>query len=343
MNIRKSNILIALTTLAGFASLATNGAAQSTEAFFKGKDIRVIVGAEAGGGYDAYARLMVRHYGNFIPGKPDFIVQNMPGAGSVLAMGHLYNVAPKDGSVIGAINPGGIAEPLINPDSAKYDSRAFAWIGSLMRDTEVIVAWHDTPISSFEELFDKELIVAGTGGASSILPKLINGVLGTKFRIVEGYKGANSGFLAMERGEVEGLGSSSWSSIKTTQTAMLDGKKLKFLAQYGLVPHPDIQGIPTVINYAKTDDQRAALRLMLTRQEVGRPYMAPPGTPAPIVAAYRTAFDAMVKDAAFIEELNARKFDLQPLNGDETAAMIAGIFTAPGNVVQQVRDILGRK
>ncbi len=189
---------------------AVDASAQQASGFFDGRQIRVIVGADAGWGYDTYGRFVARHLGNHLPGKTaTFVVQNMAGAGSIIAMNYLYNVAPKDGSALGGVNPGSIPEPLFSPDKAKYDPRQFAWIGSVMRDTEVILAWHESPIKKFDDLFTIEMLSGSTGGSSaaSTLPRLINGLLGTRLKLIEGYKGANDIVLAMERGEVQGYGS----------------------------------------------------------------------------------------------------------------------------------------
>ena len=320
--------------------------AQDASEFFNGRQIRMIVGSDAGGGYDTYGRFVARHLGNHLPGKTaTFVVQNIAGAGSIIAMNYLYNVAPKDGSALGAVNPGSIAEPLFSPDKAKYDPRSFAWVGSVMRDTEVILAWHEAPIKKFDDLFATEMLSGSTGGSSaaSTLPRLINGLLGTHLKLIEGYKGANDIVLAMERGEVQGYGSASWSGIRNSQQRLLTDKKLVVVAQYGLVPHPDLTDIPIVMNYAKTDEQRAVLRLMLTRQEIGRPFLLPPGTPAPIVTTYRKGFDEMIKDQAFVDELKGRNLDLAPATGDETATMVDGIFSVSDEIVQKVKTLLSSK
>lgn len=337
------SLIGAAAALLALLSSASIAAAQSPADFFKNREVRIIVGADPGGGYDTYARILARFLSNHLPGKStNFVVQNMPGAGSIVAMSHLYNVAAKDGTVMGAINPGAVAEPLLNPDSAKYDPRKMHWIGSIMRDTEVILSWHTTPFDTLQKVFEQEILVGSTGGSSaaSTLPRLINGLLGSKFKLIEGYKGANEIVLAMERGEVQGYGSSSWSGIRNSQQKLFDEKKLRVIGQYGLSPHPDLTSVPIVMGYAQTDDQKAALRLMLTRQELGRPFVLPPGAPDAILNAYRQGFDAMVKDMAFVDELKNRKLDLQPMTGAEVHKMIAGIFAAPPAVVDNVKRIL---
>jgi tripartite-type tricarboxylate transporter receptor subunit TctC len=343
MIVRSGTVILrngfAVLLLAAMFSSAAVG--QSAESFFKDRQVRMVVGSETGGGYDSYARLLIKHLPRHLPGTTNFVAVTMPGVGSLIAMNHLYNLAPKDGSVIGAINPGGIAEPLLHPDNAKFDSRRFQWIGSTMRDTEVIVVAADAPIRTFEDLFSKELIVAGTGGAGSTLPLLLNGILATKFKVIQGYKGSTSGYLAMQSGEVQGLGSSSWSSIKTTQTALLEGKKIRILAQYGLSPNVDLKDVPTVMDFATTDEQKAAFRMMLTRQDIGRPYLAPPGVPAPVMAAYRKAFQDTMADPEFVSEMRARQFDLDPITAEEIARLIDGIYAAPPELVARVNRILG--
>ena len=314
--------------------------AQPDESFFKDRQVRIIVGADAGGGYDTYARVVARHLGNHLPGKVTLVVQNMPGAGSVIAMSHLFNRAEKDGSVVGAINPGAVVEPLLKPDSAKYDSREFGWIGNLMRDTEAILAYETAPVKKLEDLLATEMVVGSTGGASaaSTLPRLINETLGTKLKVVEGYKGANEILLAIERGEVQGYGSASWSGVR--QNRAITAKKIIPIGQYGLEPHPDLVGVQRVIDLAKTDEHRAMLRMMLTRQEIGRPFLLPPGTPPAIVETYRKAFDKMAADPAFVSEMKSLNLELQPMTGAVTEKLVGSIFETPEDVVKKVRSIL---
>jgi tripartite-type tricarboxylate transporter receptor subunit TctC len=326
------------------AALAFTGASapakgQSADAFFNDRQVRIVVGADAGGGYDTYARVVARFLGAHMPGKVTFVVQNMPGAGSVVAMTHLFNRAEKDGSVIGSINPGSVVEPLLKPETVQYDSRAFGWIFSLMRDTEAILASATAPVKKLDDVFTREFLVGSTGGASaaSTLPRLINEVLGTKLKVIEGYKGANEILLAVERGEVEGYGSASWSGVKAAES--IRTKKIIPIGQYGLEPHADLAGVARAIDFAKTDEQRAMLKMMLTRQEIGRPFVLPPGVPPAILAAYRQGFEKMAADPAFVAEMKQLNLELQPMSGVQAEKLVVGIFETPQPVVNKVKAI----
>jgi tripartite-type tricarboxylate transporter receptor subunit TctC len=323
-----------------FVGTSVPAKAQSAEAFFNDRQVRIVVGADTGGGYDTYARVVARYLAAHMPGKTTFVVQSMPGAGSIVAMSHLFNRAEKDGSVIGAINPGAVVEPLLKPESAKYDSRSFGWIGNLMRDTEVILASQAVSVKKIDDLLVTEMVVGSTGGASaaSTLPRLINEILGTKLKVVEGYKGANEILLAVERGEVEGYGSASWSGVKRNRA--IESKKIIVVGQYGLEPHPDLIGVARVVDFAKTDEHRAMLRMMLTRQEIGRPFLLPPGTPAGILEAYRKGFEKMAADPAFIAEMQSLNLELHPMTGAVTEKLVSTIFETPDAVVNKVKAIL---
>jgi tripartite-type tricarboxylate transporter receptor subunit TctC len=209
-----------------------------------------------------------------------------------------------------------------------------------MRDTEAILASQSTKVKKFDDLFTTEMIVGSTGGASaaSTLPRLINETLGTKLKVVEGYKGANEIVLAVERGEVDGYGSASWSGVKRIPS--IESKKIIAVGQYGLEPHPDLIGVPRVIEFAKTDEHRAIFRMMLTRQEIGRPFLLPPGTPPGILEAYRKGFEKMAADPAFIAEMKSSNLELQPMTGAVTEKLVASIFETPEPIVNKVKAIL---
>lgn len=313
--------------------------------FFNNRQIRLIVGADAGGGYDTYARVVSSHLARHLPSMgATIVVQNMPGAGSLVALNYIYNIASKDGSVIAAINPNSISEPLFSPDKAKYDSRKLGWIGSVARDTEVILAGEKSGISRFEDLFEKEFLAGSTGGASaaSTLPRLLNGILGTKIKLVEGYKGANNIIFAILAGEVNGYGSASWSGMRNSHQELFNSGKLKVVAHYGASAIPSLSGVPSVISYAKTDEQRAVFLLMLSSQETGRPFLTPPDVPRSVLDSYRTAFKLLVKDSAFLSEMKTRMLDVDPLDGEQTQRVVDGIFATQSQVVQHVRKLLDR-
>lgn len=307
---------------------------------WKGKPIQMVVGSAPGGGYDTFARTIAPHLGRHLPGQPTVIIQNMPGAGSLLATNHLYNVAPRDGSVIGGLNPQLATEPLVRPDRAKYDPRKLSWIGSALRETHVALAWHTSPIKSFDDIFKTELIVAGSGGATDTFPNFLNILLNTKFKVVSGYKGTREGMLAMERGEATGNGGTTWASLKATQTQWLQEGKVRVILQYGLSKHPELPNVPWIYDYAKTADDRAAMNLVFARQEFGRPYAGPPELPAPILAMLRQAFDATMKDPVFLAEAEKRRLDLDPITGVAIQKLVDDLYASSPAVVARVKVIL---
>jgi hypothetical protein len=328
-----------------FAPLAlpamASGAKADVADFYRNKQIRIVVSSDAGGGYDAYARTVAAHLGRFIPGNPGFIVQNMPGAGSMLAVNHISNVAPRDGTVIGAINPSAITAPLFRPEQAKYDARRFNWLGTPVTVTFVAVVWHTAPVQTFDQLFTTELLVGSAGGASRTLPLLANGILGTKFKVIQGYKSAAASMLATERGELQGNGGDALSNLKAVHAAYLHDDKLRILVSYGLRPHPELPGVPMLLDYAKTIEQREALMLVLANQDIGWPYMMAQDVPADRVKAIRDAFSAMVKDPEFLAEAARRKLDIRPVGGEEQAKLINDVLSTPQDIVEQVKRIVG--
>lgn len=331
---------IAASALLALATLASRARADVGD-FYRGKQIRIVVGSDAGGGYDAYARLIAAHLGKFIPGSPTFIVQNMPGVGSMIAINDVINVAPKDGTVIGAINPSAVVAPLFEPDQAKFDPRRFNWLGSPITITYTIVVWHTAPVQNFDQLFSTKLIVASAGGASSTLPLLLNGVLGTKFEVVHGYKSSGASMLAVQRGEAQGNAGDALNNLKAVSAALLRDGSLRIIASYGLRSNPELAGIPMVIDYAKTDAQRQALRLVLASQDIGWPYMMAPDVPADRVDAIETAFIAMMKDAEFLADAAKLHLDIRPVAGKEQAEIVDEVLKTPPAIVEQVKQIVG--
>ena len=323
------------------AVLALSSSAQAQEEpFFKDKTIRVIVGSAPGGGYDAYARLVSDHLRKHVPGNPQIVVQNMPGAGSLVAMNHVANVAPKDGTVLGAVNAAMTTQPLLKPDQAKFDPRKMNWIGSTLREYHIGIVRENSPIKTIEDAQRIEIPVAGTGGSTTTYPVIANAVLGTKFKVVAGYQGTAQGALAMERGEVDGMIGITWASIKGTQAQALRDGKLRLLAQFGVRKHPELPQLPLVIDAAKTPEDKAALRLVFSSQEVGRPWVVPEGVPAKTVAILRKAFDETMADPDLRADAAKRKLDLDPTSGAELQEVVEEIFKTPGTVVERVRPFL---
>jgi tripartite-type tricarboxylate transporter receptor subunit TctC len=341
MELRSRHVWCAGVTALVLAAGA-DGAVQAAD-FYKGKRIQFLVGSSSGGGYDTFARVLARHYGKHIAGNPTFIVQNIPGASSRKVADYIYNKAPKDGTAIAAVFSGIPTEPLVNPDKVHFDARKFTWIGSANRGTFVGFVWATAPVTTLEGLKTKEMIVGASGGATYDYPALANELLGLNFKIISGYTGTKQIGLAMERGEVHGNAGTTWASIKTQHTNWLKEKKIKVFVQYGRTKHPELQDVPKMRDLAKNEADRQALNLMYVRQEYQRPYIAPPGLPADRVKLLRTAFDATMKDAAYLDEAKKRRLEIAPLSGAEVEALIAEVYKTPKPVVERVRAILNKR
>jgi tripartite-type tricarboxylate transporter receptor subunit TctC len=317
------------------------GAAASAADFYQGKQLVIIVGSSSGGGYDTYARVISRHIGPLLPGHPTVVVQNMPGAGSVKATNYLYNVAPKDGTVIAAVFSGIPAQPLIDPSGVKFDPRKLAWLGSAAQSTFVGYVWHTAPVQTLDQLKTQTMIVGSSGGATREFPMISNAVLGLKFKIVEGYKGTNETGLAIERGEVQGDAGITWDSLEAQHFQWLKDKKIRVFVQYGSEPNPDLKDVPLMLSLAKTKADRQALNLEFSRGDFARPYAAPPGLPADRVKLLRTAFMATMKDPGYVADAGKLHLDVNAIPGDKVEALIAELYETPKSAVDRVRQVIG--
>jgi tripartite-type tricarboxylate transporter receptor subunit TctC len=253
---------------------------------------------------------------------------------------YLYNVAPKDGTAFGAVNALIATDPLMYPERVKFDPRQFRWLGSALKENHVGLSWHTSPVQSFDALFQQELIVAGTGGATNLYPVLTNAILGTKIKMISGYQGTKQGMLAMERGEVAGNIGITWASLKATSGSWLREGKLKVIIQYGLEKHPELPGVPWIYDYAKNDDDRAAMDLSFANQEFGRPFIAPPGVPDAVVDTLRTAFEKTMNDPEFRADAEKRQVDLDFTSGTEIQTLIEKFYKTPPAIVDRIKTIL---
>ena len=311
-------IAIAVAASASLAlALPSSGHAQGVADFYKGKTVELLIGYSGGGGYDVYARLLARHMGKHIPGNPTIVPRNMPGAGSLVLANWLYNIAPKDGTAIGMIGRGTPFDPMLGIEAAKFDPTKYLWLGSMNNEVSVCVSWHTSGVTKYEQLLQKELVVGGTGPSADTdqFPRITNAVLGTKFRIISGYPGGNDISLAMERGEVGGRCGWSWSSVISTRMNWFKEKKVHVLMQLALEKHDDLPNVPLVVDLAKTDEQKATLRLIFARQALGRPLLGPPGIPQDRAAALQKAFTDTMKDKAFLAEAEKAKLEITPIGG----------------------------
>jgi len=267
----------------------------------------------------------------------------MDGAGGLRFANYLYNAAPKDGTVIGTLNHGAPFEPLLgDAQVAKFDAGRFTWIGSASDEVSTCVVWKRTGITSFTDLYTRSLTVGGTGAGADTnqLPKVLNGVFGTKIKIVSGYAGGNEIDLAMERGEVDGRCGWSWSSVLTVGKQWLDNGSIKVIVQLGLHGHPDLKGVPLVTDFAKTDEQRAILRLIFARNALAYPFLAPPGLPPERTQTLRRAFDETMRDPALLAEARTAHLEIAPMQGAELEKLVQEIYRTPREVVAKARAIV---
>jgi tripartite-type tricarboxylate transporter receptor subunit TctC len=325
------------------AALAlTDARAQSPAEFYKGRTIDFYIGYSVGGGYDLYARLIARHIGKHIPGTPSVVPKNMEGASSLRLANWLYNAAPKDGAVIGATSRSMAFEPLLGHKAANYDAAKFTWLGSANNEVSVCVAWETSGVTKFDELMTKELAIGstGTGDDTYQFPRIVNNVLGTKFKIVTGYPGGNEISLAMERNEVQGRCGWSWSSIKSIRRDWVEQKKIAILIQMALARHPDLPDVPLVMDLAKTEEQKRIFQLIFARQVMGRPYMAPPGVPADRAAALQQAFMATMRDRDFLADAEKAKFEITPVAGPDVAALVTDGYRTPPDIAQKAAAMI---
>ena len=331
-----------LLAIACAAAATPAGAQEDVAAFYRGKQLRLVVGTGAGGGYDLFARAVARHLGNHIPGKPSLIVQNQGSAGGLLMVNQLYSLGPKDGTVIGAPVNGIPTAPLLEPAGARFDAAKLNWIGSTNRETYVAFAWHTAPVQSLADLMRQPLIVGATAPGTTLVdfPLATNAILGTKFKVVRGYDSTPQINVAIERGELEGNGGIGWQSVKTQTPQWIADKKITVIAQYGLQRDPELAAAPTMLELAKTAPDRAALTMMFARTEYGRPYFAPPDVPPARIEALRRAFDATMKDPDFIADAAQLQLELSPITGERVQALVAQLAATPPDVVARVRAAL---
>ena len=329
-------------TTAALCVMAAHAHAQES-AFYKDKQLKLVVGSAAGSGYDINARVLARHLANHIPGKPNIIVQNQVGAGSATMATALYNTAPRDGTTMGAAINGMPTMHLLSPESARFDPSKFNWIGSTNRDTQVAYVWNNAPVQNVDELRTHELVVGATSpGTTQVdFPIVAREILGLKFKVISGYEGTSNIHVAMERGEVQGVGANGWLSLKALNSNWLKEGKVKVILQYGLVPNPELPGVPTAFSLAKTDADKAALQLIVSRLEYGRPFFMPPDVPAARVELVRRAFDAAVKDEAYLADAEKAQLEVSPMSGEEVSDLVSRISATPPDVVARVRAALG--
>lgn len=344
MRIRSSARVTLAFTTATFFTASLGAEAQSVADFYKGRQMSMVIYTDAGGPYDVYGRLLGRHMGRHIPGGPTFIPQNMPGAGGLKAAEYLFRIAPKDGSVIGIVSRGMPFEPMLGQNPVKIDPMKYLWIGSMSRETSLAVSWHTSKVKTLDDLRTSELLVPGTGAGadSEIIPVAVNALAGTKFKIISGYRGTPAAALAMERGELEGLGYYSWRSIKL-QATWLAEKKINLLFHTAKTEHPELKGVPMIRSVITDETSRKAMNFLLDREVLGRPIAGPPDIPADRAKALRDAFVATLKDPVFLADAAKGRIEVDIVPGEEVDALLKEAASAPPEVIAKVKQALGRK
>ena len=320
-------------------------AQESVASFYRGRSVTLIVGSSPGGGYDLYGRLVARFLGRHIPGNPSLVVQNMPGAGSNVAAAYIYNVAPKDGTVIGAIFMGAVVDPLFGEAKrSTHDTAKFNYIGNANSDAYVCLIRSDAGVNSLADAFNKEIVMGASaeGASTRDFPSLLKNLLGVKFKIVAGYPGTREINLAMEKGEVQGGCGQTWSSVAATYPAWFRDKLVKPLVQESNVGYPELDrmGVALSRDFAKTPEQKQILELVYSQTTFGRPYVVAPGVPQERVEALRKAFMATMTDPDLVAEAKRINLDIAPIPGEELQTLIAKLYATPQDIVEKARAAL---
>jgi len=324
----------------GAAAILFSGAAQADPIadFYKGKRVKIIVGASSGGGYGTYARMIANYLGDNIPGKPRIIAQFMQGAASIRAANYVYNVAPRDGTVLGATQRAIPFLPLFGKKGPKYDPQKFNYIGSINNEVSICVSWHTTGVKTIQDVMQKELIIGGAGANDTEnFPAVLNNILGTKFKIITGYTGVGIN-LAMERGEVYGRCGWSWTSFKNQKGEWLRDKKVNVLIQLSLKKLPEIGNVPLVTDLAKTKEDRQVFELLFAPQVMGRPYLMGPDVPKERVEAMRVAFAKTAQHPELVKKLNRAQMDVSLVTGAEIETIVANAYKTPKAIVDRSRQ-----
>ena len=316
--------------------------AQDVESFYRGKSIDLVIGFTPGGGYDLYARLVAQFMGDHIAGKPRIVARNMPGAGSRTAAAYVANIAPKDGTVMATASQSLVLEQALG-SKQPFDMTKVIYIGNPVQENNATVVWAASKVSTIEDAKVRDVTIGSTGDdPSSQYPKVMNAILGTHFRIVTGYPGGNDINLAMERGEVDGRGSSTVTEWKANHADWLQDKKIKIIVQFGLKKASYLQDVPLLIDMARNERDRTILRLLSSAIAFGRQIFTTPGVPQDRVEALRRAFNATMKDPAFIAAVQKQNFDLSPVGGQDLQRIAQEIVTAPPEMRAELQAILAR-
>jgi tripartite-type tricarboxylate transporter receptor subunit TctC len=315
--------------------------AQSEPDFYAGKNLQVIIGVSAGGGYDTWGRIVARHIVRKLPGNPTAVPQNMPGAGSITAGNHIFTAAARDGTVIGILNRDAPLAPLTGSAAARFDATRFSWIGTPTVETNVCFVSNKAAARNIEDIRKREVIMGavGPGSGSYNYPKALAGLLDLKIKLISGFPGSTDVLLAMERGEVDGM-CESLDSVESRKPGAIKAKQLHVLFQGGMEPSPELPGVPFIRDFARNEEERQAIKLLYAGQGLGRPFIAPPDLPAGRLATLRKAFDETMKDAEFLAEAKKLRLDVEPRTGAELEALVKELYSAPKELMRRLSDLV---
>ena len=328
-----------------FCASAFAAAPVSAADYYTGKKLDFVIGSDAGGGYDIYARNIGKHLGRFLPGNPSVIARNMPGAGSGTAAASLFRLSPKDGTVIGALFPGVIVGPLLEDRAQNlFDPNKFEYLATADSGIRVCITGPKSTVKTFEDAQKQPTVIGASaaGGSTRDYAAFHKNAAGAQFNIVSGYKGTADILLAIERGEVDGLCGLDWTSLKSQRPTWLEQKTVNILVQDGMeTEHElDVLGVPPIWKFIANEADKAPVELIVSQQVFGRPYVAPPGVPAEQVKMLRDAFEAVMKDEAFLADAKQGRLDISPLRGEKVQEVVAKLYAAPKDVVQRAKQLI---
>ncbi len=313
----------------------------------QGKSLNLFVGTTSGGGYDVYARVLAHHWGRYLPGRPPVVVKNMPGAGGLTLANYIYNQALRDGSEIATMQSGVIFEKLYhtlspNGANARFEAQKFGWIGSALRSTYVTITWHGSAVKTLEDARHKDAVLGASTTSSDnfLLAVLGNKLLGTKFRIVHGYQGSNATDLAIERGEINGAAGKDWTTLTTSRPDWLRDRKVNIIVQMGMQKHPAIPDVPSALELAANDEDRAMMELVFAKFNLSRPFLGPPNMSTKVLQDLRASFVAVLKDEEFLQEARKTGMEIDPVFGDEAEKLVNRLLQTPEVQAQKMRDLL---
>jgi tripartite-type tricarboxylate transporter receptor subunit TctC len=326
-----------LAACSGTSSFAQDGA------FFKGKTIRILLSAGVSGGYAEYAHVLAQHMGDHLAGSPDFIVQSMPGAGGLLATNYLYSQAPQDGTTMGIIHSTVPLAPLFGTAGARFDPLKFNWLGSLDRADGMCTVWHTSPVKTWADMLQRQLVVGSTGAGSqfSILPAMLNKLFGTKIKVINGYKDGGEIFSAMEKGEIEGRCSTQLTAIQSIRPQWLTEHRISVPILIGRQRIAEFPDTPAIMEFAKDAATRQQMELMLLTQDMDRPVLLPPGVPGERVKQMRQALEATMADPVFVAQVQSMHLHLDPVRGEALANALAAAYALPPDVVAAAKETMG--